>query len=119
MSVSYISAALRQLVEERAQFRCEYCQTQQLIIGMPLEVEHIVPEVNGGRTDESNLCLACSGCNRHKSSRTEATDRLTDTTVPLFHPRQQHWYEHSFGRTVAFSLLDKRQLEEQPLTLCR
>lgn len=43
MSNVYISAALRQQVEERAHHRCEYCQTQELIIGMPLEVEHIIP----------------------------------------------------------------------------
>lgn len=31
---------------------------------MPLEVEHIIPEVGGGHSDETNLCLR--RCNRYK-----------------------------------------------------
>lgn len=45
----YIPVALRRQVEKRAQARCEYCQPQELIIGMPLEVEHIVPVDEGSK----------------------------------------------------------------------
>lgn len=55
MSSAYIPAALRQQVERRARHRCEYCQTQALIIGMPLEVEHIIPVAAGGETGAANL----------------------------------------------------------------
>jgi 5-methylcytosine-specific restriction endonuclease McrA len=50
MSQTYISAALRRLVIERADGRCEYCligQTKKLI---PHQVDHIIAEQHGGET---------------------------------------------------------------------
>lgn len=94
MSSVYIKASLRQRVESRARHRCEYCQTQELIIGMPLEVEHIIPSVAGGETDEHNLCLACPRCNRYKGTKTETIDTVTGEKTTLFNPRQQQWHEH-------------------------
>lgn len=94
MSISHITFDLRQRVVETAGHRCEYCQTQELIIGMPLEVEHITPEAQGGSSDETNLCLACPRCNRHKGTQTTFKDEETGAEVPLFHPRQQEWRDH-------------------------
>jgi hypothetical protein len=59
-----------------------------------MEVEHIVPESCGGSTTEDNLCLACSLCNRHKSSRTTAEDPASGQSVALFNPQLQLWSEH-------------------------
>ena len=39
-------------------------------MGMPLEVEHILPMIAGGETTEDNLCLACPRCNRYKGTLT-------------------------------------------------
>ncbi|MEZ4737412.1 MAG: HNH endonuclease [Caldilineaceae bacterium] len=94
MSNVYLPARLRQQVEERARHRCEYCQTQELIIGMPLEAEHIIPVAAGGATDAANLCLACPRCNRYKGTQTELHDSITGEKVALFNPRQQQWHEH-------------------------
>jgi hypothetical protein len=58
------------------------------------EIEHIIPLVKGGSSDESNLWLACPLCNGHKSSKVEAIDPQTETTVPLFNPRTQRWSDH-------------------------
>jgi hypothetical protein len=65
-----------------------------LVIGVPMDVEHIIPEVLGGLTEEANLWLACSLCNSHKSDRIAALDPLTDEIVSLFDPRRQVWHEH-------------------------
>ena len=94
MSTAYIASAVRLFVTERAKHRCEYCQTQELIIGMPLEVEHIVPEVAGGHSNEDNLCLACPRCNRYKHVLIEAVDEATKALVSLFNPRQHRWQDH-------------------------
>jgi hypothetical protein len=59
-----------------------------------MDAEHILPEAWGGQTIEANLWLACTGCNGHKSDRTEALDPDTGEMVALFHPRQQRWSEH-------------------------
>ena len=96
MSAAYIPTAIREFVSNRAKRQCEYCQTQERIMGMPLEIEHIIPIVAGGDSDEGNLCLACPFCNRHKSIRIDAIDEQTGNKVPLFHPRQQEWRTHLY-----------------------
>src|SRR4051812_16828057 len=59
-----------------------------------MEVEHIIPEAEGGPTTEENLWLACSRCNEHKAARSRAVDLLTQQVTPLFNPRRQVWAEH-------------------------
>ena len=63
-------------------------------MGMPLEVEHILPMIAGGETTEDNLCLACPRCNRYKGTLTETLDRQSGHSVNLFHLRRQPWHEH-------------------------
>ena len=94
MTSSYISATMRQHVAERAHHRCGYCQTQEIVIGMPLQIEHIIPVVAGGTSNESNLCLACSPCNSYKGIQIHAIDPETHEEVPLFNPYAQQWSEH-------------------------
>ena len=78
----------------QAHHRCGYCLTTELLIGAPMEIEHIIPTALGGQTEEGNLWLACSLCNEYKGVRVVAPDPLTDELVPLFNPRQQSWSEH-------------------------
>jgi hypothetical protein len=59
-----------------------------------MEIDHIIPEARGGRTEEGNLWLACSACNQRKSDRLVAWDPITETMAPLFNPRRQSWGEH-------------------------
>ncbi len=92
--MSTIPPDLRLHVEERAKHRCEYCQTQEKIIGMPLEVEHILPEALGGSANKANFCLACPRCNRHKAVQVSALDDESGERVQLFNPRQMDWIEH-------------------------
>lgn len=84
MSLSRISAELRQRVFESANFRCGYCQTSQIVIGPLLEIDHITPEARGGSSEENNLWVACPHCNSHKSDRTQAIDSETGAQVPLW-----------------------------------
>lgn len=96
MSAVYIPTATREFVSNRAKRQCEYCQTQERVMGMPLEIEHIIPTILGGNSDEGNLCLACPFCNRHKGIRIDAVDEQTGDNVSLFHPRQQDWHTHFY-----------------------
>lgn len=68
MNRPYISAKVRRQVAEAARYRCEYCQIQQIVIGIPLHIEHIIPLVVEGTSDESNLWLACSVCNNYSAN---------------------------------------------------
>lgn len=75
MAVStYVSAALDRRVREAAGQRCGYCLSPQSLVMARLEVEHLIPLAQGGKTEEANLWLACPLCNRYKSSRTTAVD---------------------------------------------
>jgi len=96
MSRTYIPKALRDRVAAQARHRCGYCLTAETIVGTPMEVDHILPEADGGLTEEDNLWLACSLCNDHKSDRIAALDPDTESVVRLFDPRHQVWAEH-FG----------------------
>ncbi len=58
-----VSASLRQLVAERAPYRCEYCLLPQAVALHYHEPDHILPRQHGGETHESNLALACMRCN--------------------------------------------------------
>lgn len=81
-------------VMTRAVARCEYCRMHQSLQGATFHIEHILPRSAGGNDSDTNLCLACPSCNLHKSSRTVAMDPMTDSVVPLFHPRHDSWIDH-------------------------
>ena len=89
-----VSAHVAERVRSAARYRCGYCLSPQRLVMARLEIEHIVPRSAGGSNNESNLWLSCPLCNRFKSDRTEALDRVTGKTVPLFNPRAQRWSDH-------------------------
>jgi hypothetical protein len=94
MSRAYISQTLRARIGSQAKYRCGYCLTQEVVVGMPMEIDHLVPESSGGATEEHNLWLACSPCNDSKGCRMVATDPVTGEVVRLFNPRYQDWSAH-------------------------
>lgn len=92
--MAYIPSALREGVVERAQHRCEYCQSPELVTGGPLHIEHIFPEALGGLTTPDNLALSCARCNLQKGIRTHHRDPISERLVLLFNPRTQKWSRH-------------------------
>ena len=92
--MAYIPEALRRLVYDRAQGRCEYCLLDVLYAYLPYELDHIIAEKHGGATTESNLCLSCFECNRHKGSDVASYDETTGEIVRLFNPRRDQWLDH-------------------------
>lgn len=98
----YIAASKKLVVIERAQGRCEYCQSRADYATETFAAEHIIPSSRGGSTELDNLALACSGCNGHKYNKLEAIDPVDGTMVQIFHPRQQYWIDH-FGWREGFT----------------
>jgi hypothetical protein len=84
----------RRRIAEEALYRCGYCQTQEVVSGIPLTIEHIIPKAKGGNDDNENLWLSCRLCNEKKGMLLEASDPNTGETVPLFNPRTQTWPDH-------------------------
>jgi HNH endonuclease len=92
--MSYVSAALRRLVIERAREQCEYCRFPQTASLFAFEMEHIIAEKHDGITESQNLALSCPCCNRFKGSDLGSIDPTTQQLTPFFHPRHQRWSEH-------------------------
>lgn len=90
----HVSAELRRIVQQRADHRCEYCRIPGILTFAPLEIDHIVSMKHGGATDESNLALSCSLCNKHKGSDIASMDQESGRIIPLFHPRKNIWTDH-------------------------
>ena len=94
MSKTYISVALRRLVEERANLKCEYCRLPAQVTFFPHEIDHVIAEKHKGATSEENLALTCWRCNRHKGTDLGSFDPQTREFCFLFNPRTQQWHEH-------------------------
>ncbi|BAY19267.1 hypothetical protein NIES21_51270 [Anabaenopsis circularis NIES-21] len=107
MSLSYIPVALRRLVEERANYKCEYCLLPTKVAFFPHKIDHIIAEKHGGKTDAENLALTCWRCNRHKGTDLGSFDPQTGVFSFLFNPRTQQWSEHfSFSELTIVGLTD-------------
>lgn len=91
---TYVPAALRKQVIERASECCEYCRFPQSITLLSFEMEHIISEKHGGATSLDNLALACPYCNRAKGTDLGSIDPETQQLTPFFNPRVQNWEDH-------------------------
>jgi len=94
MPKPYLSSKIKELIAERAKYRCEYCQSRSDCACESFESEHIIPLSMGGTNTIENLAFSCRGCNSRKSDRTQSKDPLTQNDVPLFNPRTDLWTEH-------------------------
>ena len=65
--------SLRYKVLKKSKQRCELCGATKN--DRPLDVDHIIPRSKGGKSDESNLQVLCSKCNRSKSNKDDTDFR--------------------------------------------
>jgi HNH endonuclease len=94
VSTTYIPVALRRQVEERANFKCEYCCLPIEVAFYSHEIDHVIAEKHQGETIAENLALTCWRCNRHKGSDLGSFDPQTGDFSFLFNPRTQQWSDH-------------------------
>src|SRR4051794_29459007 len=86
--------ALVQLVWQRADAACEYCQLPQAYSTLTFEVDHIIARKHGGKTVQGNLALTCFYCNSYKGPNIAGIDPVTKKLTKLFHPRRHQWARH-------------------------
>ena len=92
-----MDADLRNSVRQRADDRCEYCRVHQAQDPFyRFEIDHIIAQQHGGKTDDDNLCLSCYRCNCHKGPNIAGVDPETEEIVRLYHPRNDDWHDHFF-----------------------
>lgn len=85
---------LRELVRQRANFRCEYCRVPEQLSTHQFEIDHIRARKHHGRTVFSNTCFSCARCNGAKGPNVAGFDPDTEDLVPLFNPRSDDWRDH-------------------------
>ena len=90
----YIPVAIRRLVKERANFRCEYCLLAERDMGFSTEIDHIIALKHRGSSDPSNLALSCWICNGNKGSDIASFVKETDELSRFYNPRADIWAEH-------------------------
>jgi len=75
----------RSNIFSRDRFTCQYCGVRPG--RMDLNLDHVVPRAQGGRTTWENVVCCCIPCNRHKGGRTpeQAGLRLRR------HPARPRW----------------------------
>ena len=94
MSFTRVTAALRRRVQERARGCCEYCLLSEEDAWFSHEPDHIIAEKHSGTSTFENLAWACFDCNRYKGSDIASRDPVTESLLPLFNPRSNHWTDH-------------------------
>lgn len=94
MARNYIPETVKKAVEDRADYRCEYCKALRKYSPQPFIIEHIIPLSKDGSDSQDNLAFSCGGCNGHKYQKTKALDPVTGELAPLFHPRKDTWQSH-------------------------
>lgn len=115
---AYISAALREHVSRQARYRYGYCLRSEELMGMPVTLDHIIPEAAGVPTSEENLWLACRLCNEFKGMQTHAPDPQTAEQVHLYNPASKHGKSTLPGARMAPPSLGALLVSEQLLLHC-
>src|SRR5262245_12929355 len=89
-----LATTLRRQVMARAEYQCEYCRAPETFSLDTFEVDHIQPVAEDGGDTLDNLAFACRNCNNRKQDAMVAIDPETNQSVPLYHPRHDHWRDH-------------------------
>lgn len=65
----------------RDDFTCQYCSASGDVV--PLNLDHVLPKSQGGRTSWENIVTSCVPCNQRKAGRTpeQASMRLVKKPV--------------------------------------
>ncbi len=82
--------AIKNMVRERAKFKCEFCGVSETDSGGELTIDHFCPKSKGGGDSLDNLIYCCIRCNLYK------LDYWTsDIDKPmLLNPRIEKFEEH-------------------------
>jgi hypothetical protein len=85
---AYINFKLRQKVLERDQYTCQLCghkANEKYADGesVKLEVDHILPLKQGGKTVEENLWTLCSRCNAGKKSLLDYPETVKNRIISV------------------------------------
>jgi hypothetical protein len=107
MTQSHVPLAMRRQIIEDAGTTCGYCHSDEVLMGVSMAIDHIVPIAAGGQTVRDNLWVACRQCNEYKGAKTHYEDPQSGELVPLFNPRTQKWHDHFTWDAEYTHIIDK------------
>ena len=81
-----VSETLRQSIRALYGFRCGYCSVTETESGGQLEIDHFLPQSQGGQDKLDNLVYACRACNAFKGDYWPPPGASSD--LMLLHPRR-------------------------------
>lgn len=71
----------RENIYARDRGRCQYCFVDVAL--RDATYDHVIPRVNGGRTEWTNIVIACQPCNRRKGGRSPEQAGMHLHHVPM------------------------------------
>jgi hypothetical protein len=87
-----VSETLRQSICAIYGFRCGYCGVTETESGGQLEIDHFLPQSQGGQDKLDNLVYACRTCNAFKGDYWPPPGASSD--LMLLHPRRDDLSTH-------------------------
>lgn len=87
-----VSETLRQSIRALYGFRCGYCGVTESESGGQLEIDHFLPQSQGGQDKLDNLVYACRTCNAFKGDYWPPPGASSD--LMLLHPRRDDLSTH-------------------------
>jgi hypothetical protein len=91
---SAIDAAVREIVVQRAEYRCEYCLLHEEDSYLPHQIDHIISRKHGGLTVPENLAYSCIRRNAWKGTDLGSVSTRNGQLLRFFNPRQDRWTDH-------------------------
>lgn len=74
-----IVAFSKKNILRRDNFTCQYCGRSN----HPLTVDHVIPKSRGGKSNWTNVVVACKPCNLKKGNQTPAENGMRLTRTPV------------------------------------
>ena len=105
--------SLRYKVLRDSGYRCELCGATKY--DRPLDVDHIIPRSKKGKTEESNLQVLCSKCNRSKGNKDRTDFRgieYVDQDKDCIFCGELSKKRHVAENNSVFAILDKYPLTD-------
>lgn len=81
----------RKSVYNKYSGRCAYCGTE--IAYKDMQVDHLVPQRNGGTDDIENLMPSCRTCNLYKRAESLESFRKMISTIPVKLGEREYIYK--------------------------
>lgn len=88
-----IPSGTRELVRQRAGYRCEFCGSHEIDAGGELTIDHYRPRAREGDDGPDNLIYACSRCNLYKHDFWPESPEGPRLWNPRDEPFENHFIE--------------------------